>query len=94
VKTLHLFSSSPFQYRALQSAIPLLAEYDALLLMGDASYAMHAEEVLKALPNSIKCFVLQDDAEARDIATKPHFELVSYARFVELCVIYDKVQSW
>ncbi|MFC6477455.1 DsrH/TusB family sulfur metabolism protein [Pseudomonas asuensis] len=40
MKTLHLISASPFQSLTLDSALPLLADQDALLLMGDAAYLL------------------------------------------------------
>ncbi|WP_074824358.1 MULTISPECIES: sulfurtransferase complex subunit TusB [Pseudomonas] len=98
MKTLHLISASPFQSRMLDSALPLLAEQDALLLMGDATYLLQESSrtaaLLETLQTGVKGFALQEDIEARGLRETSRFEMIDYDRFVALCVAYDKVHSW
>jgi tRNA 2-thiouridine synthesizing protein B len=98
VKTLHLISASPFQSLTLDNALPLLADQDALLLMGDAAYLLQksprSDALLEKLPVGIKGFVLREDVEARGLSETSRFNAIDYEDFVSLCVTYDKVQSW
>ncbi|MFV1942530.1 sulfurtransferase complex subunit TusB [Pseudomonas luteola] len=82
----------------LDSALPLLAEQDALLLMGDATYLLQESSrtaaLLETLQTGVKGFALQEDVEARGLRDAPRFEAIDYDCFVALCVAYDKVQNW
>nr|WP_260466456.1 sulfurtransferase complex subunit TusB [Pseudomonas luteola] len=82
----------------LDSALPLLAEQDALLLMGDATYLLQESSrtaaLLETLQTGVKGFALQEDIEARGLRDAPRFEAIDYDCFVALCVAYDKVQNW
>ncbi|TWI50459.1 tRNA 2-thiouridine synthesizing protein B [Pseudomonas duriflava] len=98
MKTLHIFSASPFRDTSLKERMALLAEQDSLLLTGDAVYALQAGTqpyiLLKDLSTSISCYVLTEDVAARGLRPCERFTEVDYADFVRLCTEHDKVLSW
>ena len=67
--TLHLLSHSPFSDGRLNSCLPLLGDTDALLLAGDATYALTAgtkpATELEQLPEQVALFALEEDVQAR-----------------------------
>jgi tRNA 2-thiouridine synthesizing protein B len=96
--TLHLLSHSPFSDPRLSSCLRVLGSEDAILLCGDATYALRADtataRTLSAKSASLKLFVLNEDATARNIALPDWAQGVDYAGFVALSVQYDKVNTW
>lgn len=96
--TLHVLSHSPFTDSRLSSCLRVLGSEDAILLCGDATYALHADtataQTLSAKTGGLKLFVLDEDATARHIALPDWAEGVDYAGFVALSVHYDKVNTW
>ncbi len=97
--TLHLLSHSPFDDGRFASCLRLLERSDAVLLSGDAVYALQPgsapQEALAGLDPSIHVFALAEDHAARGalpLATR--VQLVDYPEFVELCGRYDRVNSW
>ena len=97
--TLHLLSHSPFADNRLASCLQLLAPEDALLLTGDAIYALQIgtsqRQTLEALPASTAVFALEEDIAARGLSALPErLQPVDYAGFVELCCRYDRTNAW
>jgi len=98
MSTLHLLSHSPFGDGRLDSCLLLLGTEDAVLLSGDAAYALAVgsapRQRLEQLPNAI--FALDEDLQARGLQdTLPvNAKAVDYPQFVELCTLYDKVNAW
>ncbi|MGE8465432.1 MAG: sulfurtransferase complex subunit TusB [Pseudomonas putida] len=95
--TLHVISHSPFGDDRLASCLRLLGADDALLLCGDAVYALHAgsepQRLLQAADLKQRLFALDEDLQARAV-TNNLAKPVDYAAFVELSLHYDKVNSW
>lgn len=96
--TLHVLSHSPFTDSRLNSCLRVLGSEDAILLCGDATYALRADtataRTLSAKTGNLKLFVLNEDATARNIALPDWAQGVDYAGFVALSVQYDKVNTW
>lgn len=96
--TLHVLSHSPFADSRLNSCLRLLGGDDAILLCGDATYALTAStaarQTLDAKADSLKLFILDEDAKARNLTLPEWVESVDYPKFVELSVQYDKVNTW
>ncbi|HCN66558.1 MAG TPA: sulfurtransferase complex subunit TusB [Pseudomonas sp.] len=96
--TLHVLSHSPFSDTRLNSCLRVLGTDDALLLTGDAVYALQPQSSpLKALEgknSTLKLFVLEEDLLARHLDCPQWATAVDYPAFVELSIHYDKVNSW
>lgn len=97
--TLHLLSHSPFSDSRFASCLPLLGDADALLLTGDATYALQPGSqpclALQQLPEEVALFALEEDVQARSItALPPRVQLLDYPGFVELTCRYPRVNSW
>lgn len=96
--TLHMLSHSPFSDSRFASCLRLLGPQDALLLTGDAAYALQPETVqlraLQLMPEGIDLYVLEEDLHARNLSAPARAHVVDYPAFVELCTRYDKVNSW
>lgn len=96
--TLHILSHSPFADSRLASCLRLLGASDALLLCGDAVYALQAGtanlQALQLMPASVALYALDEDLSARDLKVPDRTQVVDYPEFVELCTRYDKVNSW
>ena len=96
MSTLHVLSHSPFGDERLTSCLRLLGASDALLLSGDAVYALQPGTApFSALESrKVKLFVLAEDAQARAVQVPDWAEAIDYPAFVELSIQYDKVNSW
>ena len=96
MSTLHVLSHSPFGDDRLNSCLRLIGSADALLLSGDAVYALQPGTApFSALQTrQIKLFVLAEDAQARAIEVPEWAEVIDYPAFVELSIHHDKVNSW
>ncbi|MFJ7284682.1 sulfurtransferase complex subunit TusB [Pseudomonas sp. NPDC099000] len=96
MSTLHVLSHSPFGDDRLTSCLRVIGTNDALLLTGDAVYALQPGtapfNALNARP--LKLFVLAEDAQARALAIPDAAKAIDYPAFVELSIHYDKVNSW
>jgi tRNA 2-thiouridine synthesizing protein B len=96
MSTLHVLSHSPFGDDRLISCLRLLGSADAVLLSGDAVYALQPDTVpfsaLQARP--VNLFVLVEDTQARAIEVPDWAEAIDYRAFVELSVRHAKVNSW
>ncbi len=96
--TLHVLSHSPFADSRLTSCLRLLGNNDALLLCGDATYALaQATAPLKALEDRagrLELYVLSEDAQARNVTLPGWAKSVDYPGFVELSIRYDRVNTW
>ena len=91
--TLHVVSHSPFADSRLSSCLRVLGEHDALLLCGDATYALHQPDAaLSALGERL--FALEEDLLARQLALPDCARAVDYPGFVELSVRFDKENTW
>ncbi|WP_248743176.1 MULTISPECIES: sulfurtransferase complex subunit TusB [unclassified Pseudomonas] len=96
MSTLHVLSHSPFGDERLSSCLRLLGTADALLLCGDAAYALQPGTApFNALETRrVKLFVLAEDAQARAVQVPDWAEAIDYPAFVELSIHHDKVNSW
>ncbi|WP_432217104.1 sulfurtransferase complex subunit TusB [Pseudomonas kribbensis] len=96
MSTLHVLSHSPFGDERLTSCLRLLGTADALLLCGDAAYALQPGTApFSALETRrVKLFVLAEDAQARAVQVPDWAEAIDYPAFVELSIHHDKVNSW
>ncbi|MDX9679603.1 sulfurtransferase complex subunit TusB [Pseudomonas zeae] len=96
MSTLHVLSHSPFGDDRLTSCLRLIGSADAVLLSGDAVYALQPGTApFTALQNrQIKLLVLAEDAQARAIEVPDWAEAIDYPAFVELSIHHDKVNSW
>ncbi|MGE8187487.1 sulfurtransferase complex subunit TusB [Pseudomonas sp. NPDC086278] len=96
MSTLHVLSHSPFGDDRLTSCLRVIGANDALLLTGDAVYALQPGTApcseLKA--RGLKLFVLAEDVQARAIEVPGWAKAIDYPAFVELSIHYDKVNSW
>lgn len=97
--TLHLLSHSPFADSRLASCLRLLTADDALLLSGDAVYALQGgtaqRQALELMPANIALFALDEDLAARGLIDLPERLLaVDYPGFVELCCRYARCNAW
>lgn len=96
--TLHILSHSPFADSRLASCLRLLGADDALLLSGDAVYALQPGtanlQALQLMPGSIALNALDEDLAARGLQAPERVQAVDYPGFVELCTRYAKVNSW
>ncbi|WP_137805737.1 sulfurtransferase complex subunit TusB [Pseudomonas sp. G(2018)] len=96
MSTLHVLSHSPFGDDRLSSCLRLIGADDALLLSGDAAYALQPGTApFTALEaRGLKLYVLAEDVQARAIAVPDWVESIDYPAFVELSIHHDKVNSW
>ncbi len=96
--TLHILSHSPFADSRLASCLRLLGGADALLLSGDAVYALQPGtanlQALQLMPASVALYALDEDLAARGLQSPERVQVVDYPAFVELCTRYAKVNSW
>lgn len=97
--TLHLLSHSPFSDGRLTSCLQVLATDDAIMLCGDAVYALQAgtaqRQALELMPDRISLFALDEDLLARGMEALPScLQRVDYGGFVELCCRYQRTNSW
>ena len=95
--TLHVISHSPFGDSRLDSCLRLLGADDALLLCGDAVYALRTGcaplHKLQAAGLESRLYALAEDLQARALDSTLA-KAVDYPAFVELSLHYDKVNSW
>ena len=95
--TLHVLSHSPFGDDRLDSCLRLLGSNDALLLCGDAVYALRdgsdTQRLLQTAGLAQRLFALDEDLQARAISSELA-KAVDYPAFVALSLHYDKVNSW
>ncbi|CRI57837.1 tRNA 2-thiouridine synthesizing protein B [Pseudomonas sp. TE6288] len=95
--TLHVIAHSPFGDERLASCLRLLGPQDALLLCGDATYALKAGTepfaALQAANLGERLFALTEDLQARALDSQLA-KAVDYPAFVELTLHHDKVNSW
>jgi tRNA 2-thiouridine synthesizing protein B len=96
MSTLHVLSHSPFGGDRLTSCLRVIGANDALLLTGDAVYALQPGTApFNALnTRGLKLFVLTEDVQARSIEVPDWAKSIDYPAFVELSIHYDKVNSW
>ncbi|MBF8774109.1 sulfurtransferase complex subunit TusB [Pseudomonas fulva] len=95
--TLHVIAHSPFGDDRLHSCLRLLGSEDAVLLCGDAVYALRSgSEPLRLLEQAEwvgRLYALEEDMQARAIASSLA-TTVDYPGFVALSLHHDKVNSW
>jgi len=98
MSTLHVLSHSPFSDTRLTSCLRLLGAQDAILLCGDAVYALQPDsapfDTLEAHSGSLALFALSEDLQARGLKIPAWAKSIDYPAFVELSTHYDKVNSW
>ncbi|SDU91353.1 sulfurtransferase complex subunit TusB [Pseudomonas mucidolens] len=96
MSTLHVLSHSPFTDSRLDSCLRLCGAQDAVLLCGDATYALQAGcsafRALQAKPLNV--FVLTEDSQARGLQVPDWACAVDYPAFVQLSIEHDKVNTW
>ncbi|UVM70585.1 sulfurtransferase complex subunit TusB [Pseudomonas alvandae] len=96
MSTLHVLSHSPFGDSRLASCLRILGTHDALLLCGDATYALQPGTAPFATLHAGGCkvFALTEDAQARALPIPDWAEAIDYPGFVELSIQHDKVNTW
>ncbi|MCP2073333.1 UNVERIFIED_ORG: tRNA 2-thiouridine synthesizing protein B [Pseudomonas lini] len=96
MSTLHVLSHSPFGDNRLASCLRILGSQDALLLCGDATYALQpgTAPFEKLQVGGRKLFVLAEDVQARALPLPDWAEAIDYPAFVELSIQHDKVNTW
>ena len=94
MSTLHVLSHSPFSDNRLTSCLRLLGAQDAILLCGDAVYALQPDSAPFNALQARVVFALAEDTQARGLAVPDWVKSVDYPGFVELSVHYDKVNTW
>ena len=96
MSTLQVVSHSPFGDDRLTSCLRLIGSADALLLSGDAVYALQpgTAPFTDLQSRQIKLWVLAEDAQARAIEVPDWANAIDYPAFVELSIHHDKVNSW
>lgn len=96
MSTLHVLSHSPFGDDRLTSCLRVIGSADALLLCGDAVYALQPGTAPFAAlqTGQVKLFVLAEDALARALEAPDWAQAIDYPAFVELSIHHDKVNSW
>ena len=96
MSTLHVLSHSPFGDDRLSSCLRVIGANDALLLSGDAAYALQPGTAPFAAlqTRGLKLYVLAEDAQARALVVPDWALAIDYPAFVELSIHYDKVNSW
>ena len=96
MSTLHVLSHSPFGDNRLASCLRVLGHQDALLLCGDATYALQPGSAPFAVLQAagVNLFVLAEDLQARALDTPDWAEAINYPGFVELSIEHDKVNTW
>ncbi|MDO7896087.1 sulfurtransferase complex subunit TusB [Pseudomonas citrulli] len=96
MSTLHVLSHSPFGDSRFTACLRILGEHDALLLCGDATYALQPGtapfETLQG--RGLKLFVLAEDLQARALQAPGWAKAIDYPAFVELSIGHDKVNTW
>ena len=91
MSTLHVLSHSPFSDTRLDSCLRILGRGDALLLCGDAVYALQQQS---STLEDKTVFALEEDLQARNIECPQGAVAIDYPAFVDLSIQYDKVNSW
>jgi tRNA 2-thiouridine synthesizing protein B len=96
MSTLHVLSHSPFGDNRFASCLRVLGAQDALLLCGDATYALQPGSAPFATLQAagLNLFVLAEDLQARALDTPDWAEAINYPGFVELSIEHDKVNTW
>ncbi len=99
MSTLHLLSHSPFNDSRLSSCLRLLGADDAIVLCGDAVYALQSGSApcaaLAEMPERNALFALAEDLQSRGIdPVLPRVGAIDYPALVALCTRYSKVNSW
>ena len=94
--TLHIVSRSPWAANDLQSALRFIGPNDALLLCGDAVYALTDAEWRKTLHKQThdNTFALDEDLLARQVTTTDNCRVVDYDAMVSLSIQFDRVNNW
>ncbi|UVL82118.1 sulfurtransferase complex subunit TusB [Pseudomonas sp. B21-028] len=96
MSTLHVLSHSPFGDNRLTSCLRVLGDKDALLLCGDATYALQpgTAPFAQMQAASLKLFALAEDVQARGLLAPDWAKAIDYPAFVELSILHDKVNTW
>lgn len=100
MSTLHTVNKSPLVNNALQSCLRLATQSDGILLIEDGVYGgltltSFTPELEQALAE-FSLYILRPDLAARGIIEQAHpkIQQIDYAGFVDLTVLYDKIQAW
>ena len=93
---LHTFQTSPFGDQRLLNCLGRIQQHDGVLLLQDACYLLNHPNLLNKLcATECSVLVLDEDIAARGLTlTQTNIKTISYAEFVELSMLYDKVISW
>ncbi len=96
MSTLHVLSHSPFGDDRLTSCLRVIGANDALLLAGDAVYALQPGTAPFSALNTrgLQLFVMAEDVQARSIETPDWAKAIDYPAIVELSIHHEKVNSW
>ena len=97
--TLHIVSASPHAGAAFHDCLRVLVPGDALLLTGDAVYALLPGTApalsLAGMADSVGIHALRDDCTQRGIGELPAgVGVIDYADFVALACTHPRSVSW
>lgn len=99
MSTLHIVSSSPFQTRALQSALKVVLKGDAILLIENGVYAAvdgpEMTQMFAGATDILMVYALEEDLNARALPSLgKHVIKASYTDFVLLVCQHHNSVSW
>lgn len=99
MSTLHIVSSSPFQTHALQSALKVVRNGDAILLIENGVYAAvdgpEMAQMLAGAADDLMVYALEEDLNARALpSVGKHVIKASYTDFVQLVCQHNNSVSW
>jgi sulfur relay protein TusB/DsrH len=92
---LHTISVGPSS-KLLESCLSVARENDALLFIEDGVYYSSELASESSIPKHLLLFTLEEDLVARGLqhSILNEFETINYRKFVELCILHEKVINW
>lgn len=92
---LHIVSTSPFASQTLSQCLNRMTKQDGLLLIQDGVYALTDQRLHQQLAGIEKLYVLNEDIQARGLGSGTlSVEIIDYAAFVTLTLVYEHSLSW
>ncbi len=98
---LHTINKSPYTHNSLQTCSQFCAEGDAIILLEDGVYAITHPGVSTLLDEKFRVYAIEADVLARGLQKKTYQPtgdnsviLITYDRFVEICVEFPKQKNW
>lgn len=96
--TLHLIRTSDFTSTQFNSALNVLNQNDALVLLDDGCYNIHhtlmQNNITKRLINEQCFYIIGEHRTARAIKVNDFIQEIPLSQLVELSFQYNKVMTW